>query len=134
MSASPSSASILSSPARPIRLADPARPGIPFSGVANEDIMNSVDLTGPLTKDPELKERRGKSVCDIRLAVGNGTHQPTQVDVSTFHGQAEACVTYLRKRRPVAVTGRLVFRQWEAEDGSKRSRHSVIGRVEFLDG
>jgi len=33
----------------------------------------------------------------------------------------------------VAVEGRLVYREWEAEDGSKRSRHSVVGRVEFLD-
>lgn len=96
--------------------------------------MNSVDLTGRLTKDPELKERGGKSVCDLRLAVDNGTHEPTYIDVSTFDGQAEACARYLRKGRQVAVAGRLVFRQWEAGDGSKRSRHSVIGRVEFLDG
>jgi single-strand DNA-binding protein len=96
--------------------------------------MNSVDLTGRLTKDPELSERGGKSVCDLRLAVDNGQYDPTYVDVSTFDGQAEACARYLRKGRQVAVSGRLVFRQWEAEDGSKRSRHSVVGRVEFLDG
>ena len=96
--------------------------------------MNSVDLTGRLTRDPELTERGGKSVCDLRLAVDNGQYEPTYVDVTTFDGQAEACARYLRKGRQVAVSGRLVFRQWEAEDGSRRSRHSVVGRVEFLDG
>jgi hypothetical protein len=34
--------------------------------------------------------------------------------------------------RQVAVIGRLVFREWTARDGSKRSAHSVRGRVEFL--
>lgn len=95
--------------------------------------MNNVELTGRLTKDPELHDRGGKTVCDLRVAVDNGQYDPTYVDVSTFDGQAEACARYLRKGRQVAVSGRLVYREWEAEDGSKRSRHSVVGRVEFLD-
>jgi single-stranded DNA-binding protein len=32
----------------------------------------------------------------------------------------------------VAVSGRLVYREWTADDDTKRSKHSVIGRVEFL--
>jgi single-strand DNA-binding protein len=95
--------------------------------------MNIVSLTGRLTRDPELQERGGKTVCDLRIAVDNGQYEPTYVDVSTFDGQAEACAKYLAKGRQVAVDGRLVYREWEAEDGSKRSRHSVVGRVEFLD-
>ena len=54
------------------------------------------------------------------------------VDVSTFDKQAEACARYLAKGRQVAVDGRLVYREWETEDGTKRSKHSVIGRVELL--
>lgn len=95
--------------------------------------MNTVSLTGRLTRDPELQERGGKPVCDLRIAVDNGQYDPTYVDVSTFDGQAEACAKYLAKGRQVAVNGQLVYREWEAEDGSKRSRHSVAGRVEFLD-
>lgn len=98
--------------------------------------MNSVALIGRLTKDPELghiESQEGRAVCDLRIAITNGADKPpTYVDVSTFDRQAEACATYLAKGREVAVSGRLVCREWEAEDGSKRSKHSVIGRVQFL--
>jgi len=31
------------------------------------------------------------------------------------------------------VTGRLGYRQWEAEDGSKRSKHEIVAQeVDFL--
>ena len=59
---------------------------------------------------------------------------PPYVDVSTFDRQAAACAEYLTKGRQVAVSGRLVYREWTADDDSKRSKHSVIGRVEFLGG
>ena len=96
--------------------------------------MNNVALVGRLTKDPELRQigDKNRSVCDLRLAVDNGKHDPTFVDVSTFDGSAEACAEHLSKGRQVAVSGRLVYREWKADDGSPRSKHSVIGRVEFL--
>jgi single-strand DNA-binding protein len=100
--------------------------------------MNNVNLIGRLTRDPELKEiGGGRSVGELRVAVdnpgrGGEKSEPTYVDVSTFGGQAEACATHLAKGRQVAVSGRLVFREWRGRDGSKRSAHSVRGRVEFL--
>jgi single-strand DNA-binding protein len=98
--------------------------------------MNSVDLVGRLTRDPELRKveaLNGRSVCELRIAVSNGPDKPaTFVDVATFDKQADACARYLAKGRQVGVSGRLVYREWEADDGSRRSKHSVIGRVEFL--
>jgi single-strand DNA-binding protein len=100
--------------------------------------MNNVNLIGRLTRDPELKEiGGGRSVCELRLAVDNPGRggekgEPTYVDVSTFGGQAEACAVHLSKGRQVAVSGRLMFREWTVRDGSKRSAHSVRGSVEFL--
>lgn len=100
--------------------------------------MNNVNLIGRLTRDPELKEiGGGRSVCELRVAVDNPGRggvpgDPTYVDVSTFGGQAEACAAHLAKGRQVAVNGRLVFREWTARDGSKRSAHSIRGSVEFL--
>ena len=45
------------------------------------------------------------------------------------------CAQHLSKGRLVGITGRLRYSEWEAEDGSKRSRHSIVAqRVEFLDG
>ena len=88
--------------------------------------MNNVNLIGRLTRDPELKEvRGGQSVCQLRIAVdnpGRGAEkgEPTYVDVATFGAQAGACATDLAKGRQVAVSGRLVFREWTGRDGQKR--------------
>ncbi|MGZ4332079.1 MAG: single-stranded DNA-binding protein, partial [Solirubrobacteraceae bacterium] len=41
-----------------------------------------------------------------------------------------ACAKYLTKGRAVAVTGRLVYREWD-DNGTRRSRHHVVGRVQF---
>jgi single-strand DNA-binding protein len=56
---------------------------------------------------------------------------PLFVDVATFGAGAEARAEYLEKSRQAAVIGRLVYREWEAKDGSKRSKHQVICRVAF---
>jgi single-stranded DNA-binding protein len=52
------------------------------------------------------------------------------IDVATFGAQADACAKYLTKGRAVAVTGRLVYREWD-DNGTCRSRHHVVGRVQF---
>jgi single-strand DNA-binding protein len=84
--------------------------------------MNNVNLIGRLTRDPELKGIGG----------GKSVGEPTYVDVSTFGKHAEACAAHLAKGRQVAASGWLVFREWTARDGSKRSAHSVRGSVQFL--
>jgi single-strand DNA-binding protein len=95
--------------------------------------VNSVTLVGQLTGDPVLRQLPdGRSVCDLRLAVNDQKDGPPLfIDVATFGKSAEACAEHLEKGRQVAVTGRLVYREWEAKDGSKRSKHQVVGRVEF---
>jgi single-strand DNA-binding protein len=95
--------------------------------------INSVTLVGQLTSDPVLRQLPdGSSVCDLRLAVNDQRNQPPlYIDVATFGKAADACAEYLSKGRQVAVTGRLVHHEWEAKDGSKRSKHSVTGRVSF---
>jgi len=96
--------------------------------------MNTVTMTGNLTRDPEPREYEGRSECKLRLAVDNGPYPPTFIDVRTFDAQADACATYLAKGRRVGVTGKLALDEYTGADGSPRQRYSVIGRVEFLDG
>lgn len=95
--------------------------------------LNSVTLVGQLTSDPVLRALPdGRSVCDLRLAVNDQREQPPLfIDVATFGAGAEACAEYLAKGRAIAVTGRLVYQEWKAKDGSKRSKHQVVGRVQF---
>jgi len=105
--------------------------------------VNVVVITGNLTRDPELRSTgSGMAVCDMRVAVnsrrkdasGEWVDKPNYFDVTVFGGQGENCSTYLSKGRPVAVEGRLDWREWEAKDGSgKRQAVSIIANsVQFL--
>ena len=97
--------------------------------------MNNVTLIGRLTKDPELSERDGTKVCDLRIAENGRSETTLYIDVATFRRQAEVCNEHLSKGRLVAITGRLRYSQWQAADGTKRSRHSIVANsVQFLDG
>jgi len=99
--------------------------------------MNTVTLIGNLTRDPEMKGNGETKVCRMRLAESSGSKEgsPLYIDVAAFGRQAETCKRYLHKGRPVAVTGRLRFREWEGEGGVKRSAHSIAAdRVQFLSG
>ena len=51
--------------------------------------MNKVELDGRLTKDPEVNDRSGTPVCDMRLAVnGPGNTPPLFIDVVAFNDLA----------------------------------------------
>src|SRR4051812_19896652 len=77
----------------------------------------------------------GRPVCELRIAGDSpGDNSPLYLDVATFDKQAQACAQYLAKGREVAFSGRLILREWKADDGSKRSKHSAIGWVEFIGG
>ena len=105
--------------------------------------INRVVLVGNLTRDPELSRRSAaRSLCKLRLAVntrrkdetGQWVDKPNYFDVTVWGNQAESCAQYLSKGRPVAIDGRLEWREWEATDGSgKRQAVEVIAdSVQFL--
>src|SRR5213082_1599707 len=104
--------------------------------------INRVVLVGNLTKDPELRHTpSGTAVCKLRLAVntrqkdaqGNWGDKPNYFDVTVWGNQGESCAQYLSKGRPVGVDGRLDWREWEAQDGSKRQAVEVVAdTVQFL--
>jgi len=104
--------------------------------------VNVVVITGNLTRDPELRHTGGgTAVCELRVAVnsrrkeGNDwVDKPNFFDVTVWGAQGENCATYLSKGRPVAVEGRLDWREWEAKDGSgKRQAVSIVANsVQFL--
>ena len=106
--------------------------------------INRVVLVGNLTRDPELRHTpSGTAVCSLRLAVnsrrkdasGQWIDKPNYFDISVFGQQGENCAQYLAKGRPVAVDGRLEWREWDAQDGSKRQAVEVIAdSVQFLGG
>jgi single-strand DNA-binding protein len=106
--------------------------------------VNVVVITGNLTRDPELRHTGGgTAVCELRVAVnsrrkdgasGDWVDKPNYFDVVVWGAQGENCATYLSKGRPVAVEGRLDWREWEAKDGGgKRQAVQIVANtVQFL--
>jgi len=104
--------------------------------------INVVVITGNLTRDPELRSTPGgTSVCKLRVAVnsrrkdqsGNWVDKPNYFDVTVWGAQGENCANYLSKGRPVAVEGRLDWREWEDKEGGKRQSVEIIANsVQFL--
>jgi single-strand DNA-binding protein len=105
--------------------------------------INRVVLVGNLTRDPEMKHLpSGTALCSLRIAVntrrkdesGQWTDKPNYFDVSVWGAQGESCAQYLSKGRPVAIDGRLEWREWEATDGSgKRQAVEIVAdNVQFL--
>jgi single-strand DNA-binding protein len=102
-----------------------------------------VVITGNLTRDPELRHTGGGTpVCELRVAVnsrrkdqsGQWVDKANYFDVVVWGAQGENCANYLAKGRPVAVEGRLDWREWEAKDGSgKRQAVQIVANsVQFL--
>ena len=68
-------------------------------------------------------------------ATGEWTEKPNYFDVTVWGNQGENCAQYLAKGRPVAIDGRLEWREWEAQDGTKRQAVEVVAdTVQFLGG
>ena len=105
--------------------------------------INSVVLVGNLTRDPELRHTSsGMAVCSLRIAVntrrkdaatGEWGEKPNYFDVTVWGQQGENCAQYLAKGRQVGVQGRLEWREWDAQDGTKRQAVEVVAdSVQFL--
>lgn len=107
--------------------------------------INRVVLTGNLTADPELRSLpSGTSVCKLRVACntrrkngssGEWEDKPNYFDVTVWGAQGENAARYLSKGRPVAIDGRLEWREWETQEGAKRQAIDIIAdSVQFLGG
>ena len=99
--------------------------------------LNRVILAGNLTKDPELRfTNEGVPVCSFGLAVNRVRSKQGGVDyfeINAWRELGEAVANYKKKGDGVIVEGRLQYRSWEAQDGSKRSKVDVVAEnVQFL--
>jgi single-strand DNA-binding protein len=104
--------------------------------------INRVVLVGNLTRDPELRHTpSGTPVCSLRIAVnsrrkdetGQWADKPNYFSVTVWGQQGENCAQYLAKGRPVAIDGRLDWREWEGQDGNKREAVEIVAEtVQFL--
>ena len=104
--------------------------------------INRVNISGNLTRDPELRATAsGTQVLSFGVAVndrrrnpqtGEWEDYPNFIDCTMFGARAEALSRYLSKGTKVAIEGKLRWSQWE-RDGQKRSKIEVIvDELEFM--
>jgi single-strand DNA-binding protein len=106
--------------------------------------INRVVLTGNLTRDPELRNTpSGTSVCSLRLAVntsrkdasGQWVDKPNYFDITVWGRQGETVAQYCAKGRPIAVDGRLEWREYTDKDGNNRQAVEIVAdSIQFLGG
>ena len=104
--------------------------------------MNSVILTGRLTRDPELRYTSGQNqmaVAKFSIAVDRPVRAGKEREadfprITVFGKQAENCEKYLAKGRMVGIQGRLQTGSYQDKDGKTVYTTDVIAdRVEFLE-
>ena len=104
--------------------------------------INRVNISGTLTRDPELRQTQGgMAILNIGVAVndrrknqqtGEWEDVPNFVDCVMFGSRAEKLAQYLAKGTKVAIDGKLRYSSWE-KDGAKRSKLEVIvDEIEFM--
>lgn len=97
---------------------------------------NKVILAGNMTRDPQMSYTASNTaICKFGLAInrryrlrdsGENREETCFVDCTAFGRTGETINQYMSKGRPILVEGRLNYSQWQAQDGSKRSKLDVV--------
>jgi len=98
-------------------------------------------LIGNLTRDPEMRSTNsGVPVCSFAIAVNRrfknseGQQETDFFNVSAWRQLGELCGRFLQKGRKVCVVGSVQLRNYETQDGVKRTSVDVVAdEVEFLN-
>ena len=97
--------------------------------------VNKVILVGRLGRDPESRfTASGQAVCNFSLATDrsykdrNGqTQKQTEWHKIVVWGKlAEICQKFLKKGSQIFVEGRIQSRQWEDQQGQKRTAFEIV--------
>ena len=96
--------------------------------------MNSVELVGNITKDPELKYTKDNiAVASFNIAINRINEGVDFIPIKVFNKQAENCKKYLTKGSKVAIEGSIRTGSYEKEDGTKIYTTEIMAnRVHFL--
>ena len=105
--------------------------------------VNKAILIGNLGRDPEVRHTpSGTPVANFTLATtenftdrsGNRQARTEWHRIVTFGRLAEICGEYLRKGRQVYIEGRIQTRQWEDQQGQKRSTTEIVANSMVMIG
>ena len=102
--------------------------------------MNKVFLIGNLTRDPETRETpSGVTMCRFAIAVQrpyssqDGERQTDFFECTAWRGLGETIARYTKKGNKVAVSGSIQLRNYEDNQGARRTAVDIIVQdIEFL--
>ena len=103
-------------------------------------MLNTVQLMGRLTADPELKTTpNGVSACTVSLAVErnyakNNQREVDFIPVVMWRKTAEFAAKHFRKGQLICVTGSLQSRSYKAKDGTNRHIIEVVADQLYFTG
>ena len=102
-------------------------------------MLNNVILMGRLTADPELKSTEdGKDFTKFKIAVNRYTKNKEHpeadfVPIAAFGKTATTICSYFKKGEPIIIEGSLRIKNYEDNEGNKRTFTEVIAnRIEFV--
>jgi len=100
--------------------------------------MNSANIIGRLTRDPELRYTANNfPVCTFSVAIdrrGKEEKKTNYIPVKVLGKAAENCGKYLAKGRLVGVSGQIETDSYTDKDGNRKSTWNVLASaVEFLE-
>ena len=100
--------------------------------------MNSVQVMGNLTRDPQIRATKtGRAVASFSIAVNRAYTTPQGevkeltdfINIVAWGGLAESVGNQLKKGTRVFVEGRYSTRSYEAQDGSRRYVTEVVANT-----
>lgn len=104
-------------------------------------MLNNVSVMGRFTKDPELRRTTsGTAVVSFTLAVDrdfkgqNGERETDFLNCVAWRGTAEFIANYFSKGSLAAVSGRLQNRNFETQNGEKRTVTEIIAENIYFGG
>lgn len=111
--------------------------------------MNSVQLLGRLTKDPEMRINNSTKTAMVRFSIAvdkqlsreqkkafEFNNKPTAdfINCIAWGATAEAIARYTAKGNRILVQGRIQTGSYQADDGSKRYATDIVATsVDFID-
>ena len=105
--------------------------------------MNSVNLIGRLTADPEIRYTQTTNImlAQFNLAVNRAYVKPEDeqkadfITILAWNKTAEFCSKYFKKGQQVGVTGRIETGSYDDKDGKRVYTTKIVAEhVYFADG
>ena len=97
--------------------------------------INTITISGRLTKDPVIKNIKGNNVTNFPIAhnIKYDSENTMYVNVSVWGKHGETCAKYLKKGAEVICIGSFVPNEWENDEGANKTSYNIkSAQVHFI--